>query len=104
MKNSETWLSNYKDILVSLNDYEIDEANDLFDKEYIEFILTKSEKQLKALEVIEFNELQERIFNIANNKLLYFKKKIAAKQLNLQIVDAINESVSDLVRYLHIAI
>ena len=70
MKNSETWLSNYKDILVSLNDYEIDEANDLFDKEYIEFILTKSEKQLKALEVIEFNELQERIFNIANNKLL----------------------------------
>ena len=55
MKNSETWLSNYKDILVSLNDYEIDEANDLFDKEYIEFILTKSEKQLKAVEVIEFN-------------------------------------------------
>ena len=104
MKNSETWLSNYKDILVSLNAYEIDKANDLFDKEYIEFILTKSEKQIKALEVIEFNELQEKIFNISNNKLLYFKKKIANNQLNERIVDAINESVSDLVRYLHIAI
>lgn len=104
MKSSEKWLANYKYILFSLNNYEIDEDNYLFDKEYIEFIITKSEKQLKALEVIEFNDLQERIFTIANNKLVYFKNKIDKKQLNGRVVDAINESVSDLVRYLNIAI